>query len=111
MGTNYYARKRLGRKPKEFISKSTDIHIGKSSCGWRFNFQKYDNYYLKLTNFDEYKNLILDKKYVIFNEYGHEVNPKDLLELIEDKQKNNNPDNFKSSENVDGYRFNSADFT
>lgn len=48
---------------------------------------------------------------MIKNEYGEEVSPNELLELIETKQKENNPDDFTWDKNVGGYRFTDKDFS
>lgn len=49
------------------------------------------------------------------DEYHRIITVKDLLNLIDTKQKDeqclSNPDNFKYDKNVDGYRFNDRDFS
>lgn len=107
MGTNYYAVK---KKPKSLYDYSI-IHIGKSSCGWKFLFKYHDNEDLKLRNYNEYKNFILNKDYAFYDEYDKEIKGQELLDLIDEKQKNNNSNNFKYNKNIGGYRFSNEDFS
>ena len=44
------------------------------------------------------------------NEYDEIVELNYLLELIESKQSEDNPDNFTWSDNIDGYRFIDGEF-
>lgn len=105
MGTNYYAVK---KKPR-IIKVYDKIHLGKSSIGWRFAFQGQPEYY---KNYKEFENFILNnKEFDIIDEYGHKIEPKELLELIAEKQKENNPDDFTYDENIDGYRFSDEEFS
>ena len=104
MGTNYYAIKKKPRIVKIY----DEIHLGKSSIGWKFVFQEQEQYH----NFEEFKDFILNNnEWIIKDEYGEEVSPKELLKLIEEKQKENNPDDFTWDKNVDGYRFTDKDFS
>lgn len=104
MGTNYYAVKKKPRIVKIY----DEIHLGKSSVGWKFVFQEQEQYH----NFEEFKDFILNNnEWIIKNEYGEEVSPNELLELIKTKQKENNPDDFTWAKNVDGYRFSDKDFS
>ena len=90
-------------------------HIGKSSWGWLFNFQDQDEWH----SYNQFKTYITDKDNmkdkVIINEYMEELTPKEMLKIIDDKQKDernlSNPDNFHYCRNVDGYRFSSGDFS
>ena len=103
MGTNYYAVKKKPRIVKVY----DEIHLGKSSCGWKFVFQEQEQYH----NFEEFKDFILNsKEYIIKDEYGRKIKPQELLDLIEEKQKENNPDDFTYNKNVNGYRFDDRDF-
>ena len=104
MGTNYYAVKKKPRIVKIY----DEIHLGKSSIGWKFVFQEQEQYH----NFEEFKDFILNNnEWIIKDEYGKEISPNDLLELIETKQKENNPDDFTWAKNVGGYRFSDKDFS
>lgn len=97
------------------LSEHRSKHIGKSSMGWLFNFQDQDEWH----SYDQFKSYILDeekfKDKVIIDEYGEEITPKDMIDLIDtkqnDKRNQDNPDNFTYCRNVDGYRFSSGDFS
>ena len=103
MGTNYYAIKKKPRIVKIY----DEIHLGKSSVGWKFVFQEQEQYH----NFEEFKDFILNNnEWIIKDEYGKEISPNNLLKLIEEKQKENNPDDFTWDKNVGGYRFTDRDF-
>lgn len=104
MGTNYYAVKKKPRIVKIY----DEIHLGKSSVGWKFVFQEQEQYH----NFEEFKDFILNNnEWIIKDEYGKEISPNDLLKLIKTKQKENNPDDFTWAKNVGGYRFSDKDFS
>lgn len=110
MGTNYYAVK---KKPTIV----EPLHIGKSSCGWKFLFHevnKYNQYEcdLEIHTFEQWKEFLeTNDKIVILDEYDREVSVKEFLELIEEKQKENNEENFVYCKNVNGYRFTDGDFS
>lgn len=90
-------------------------HIGKSSWGWLFNFQDQDEWH----SYTQFKNYITNKENmkdkIIIDEYNEEITPEEMLQIIDDKQKDernlSNPDNFHYCRNVDGYRFSSGDFS
>lgn len=90
-------------------------HIGKSSWGWLFNFQDQEEWH----SYDQFKSYITNKDNmkdkVIINEYNEKLTPKEMLKIIDDKQKDKrnheNPDNFHYCRNVDGYRFSAGDFS
>ena len=104
MGTNYYAVK---KKPR-IVEIYDEIHLGKSSCGWKFCFQEQEQYH----NFEEFKDFILNnKEYIIKDEYGRKIKPQELLNLIEEKQNIYNINNFENCKNIDGYRFCDYDFS
>ena len=112
MGTNYYAVK----KEPTVLS---PIHIGKSSIGWRFMFHRVDvrdNYISDepLNTFPQWKKFLEEQtangNIVIMNEYDEIVELDYLLELIESKQSEDNPENFTWSDNIDGYRFTDGEF-
>ena len=89
------------------------IHIGKSSEGWLFAFQTQPQWH----SYKEFKEFIKNNKdkYDIMDEYDRIISVKDLLNLIDTIQKDeqclSNPDNFKYDKNVDGYRFSDRDFS
>lgn len=105
MGTNYYA---VRNRP------TTDepIHIGKSSFGWRFLFQAQNDNYREppvvWKNYEEvkdwlYKHTVVDKDFVIMNEYDEVVSFNEFFELVEAKQEERIHDEHASV--IEGYRF------
>lgn len=110
MGTNYYLveNRPSFRKP---------LHIGKSSIGWRFLFNKlllWDSK-IRLDTYEAWKDYLKEQtengSHVIMNEYGEVVKYEWLMRLIESNQKENSPDMFKYCENVNGYRFTDREFS
>lgn len=106
MGTNYYAVK------KEPCLYDREIHIGKSSMGWRFNFHDCEWFH----TFPQFKTFLNEHvetgEYVLMDEYEQKVEISDLLDLIEAKQKTPNDDDFAyRTRNIDGYRFTEGDFS
>ena len=104
MGTNYYAVKKKPSLANE------PLHIGKSSAGWKFSFQGYQDE-LNIKSIEDWKDFLKNNDVVILNEYDEEVSYDDFFELVEKKQEENNPDDFKYSVNVNGYRFTFSDFS
>ena len=111
MGMNYYAVK---KKP----TISGPIHIGKSSTGWRFLFHEIngidDDWNLQIHTFPQWKDWLekhINKDYVLLNEEDEIVKLDYFLNLVESKQKMDNPDNFTNAKNIDGYRFTDGDFS
>jgi len=78
MGTNYYARINICEHCKRY----NEIHIGKSSFGWKFGIEMHEGYY---ENFESFINFIKRKDVKIFDEYGKEISSKDLLIKIASK--------------------------
>lgn len=112
MGTNYYA---VRNRP----TTQEPIHIGKSSWGWRFLFQAHNdtwdeppvvwNTYEQVT--DWLKKYTVDtQEFVIMDEYDRIVSFDDFIEMVKDKQSENNPDDFRYSKNVNGFRFDDREF-
>lgn len=113
MGTNYYVVK----KEPTVLS---PIHIGKSSMGWKFCFHKvcsFENYISDepLNTFPQWKKFLEEQtsngNIIIMNEYDEVVELDYLLKLIESKQSVNNPNDFTYADNIDGYRFESGEFS
>ena len=113
MGTNYYAVK----KEPTVLS---PIHIGKSSMGWKFCFHKvcsFENYINEepLNTFPQWKKFLEERtangNIVIMNEYDEVVSLDDFLKMVEIKQKEDNPDDFTYSDNIDGYSFTDGEFS
>lgn len=109
MGTNYYAVK---KKP----TIREPLHIGKSSCGWRFLFHEVNKYNdfdenLEIHTFKQWKDFLENNnEIVILNEYDEEISVKDFLQMVKEKQENK--DNFDYNvKNVNGYRFCDRDFS
>lgn len=112
MGTNYYA---VRNRP----TIQEPIHIGKSSIGWRFSFQTQNetwndppvvwNTYEQVCDWLK-KYTVESTEYVIIDEYDEIINYDDFLEMVKNKQDNDNPDNFTYSRNINGYRFNDGEF-
>ena len=105
MGTNYYAVK------KEPCLYDRKIHIGKASCGWKFAFHDCERFHSFPQFQDFLKEHIDTGEYVILDEYEREWSSRQMLDIIESKQKTPNPDDFAYGENnVDGYKFVKGDF-
>ena len=117
MGTNYYVT-------KNGPSVQTPFHIGKSSCGWLFNFQyQGDTWCDPPVVWNSYEELLqwLQKytvdnpEYVIIDESDEVISLDDFKDMVEFKQNDercrNNPDNFHYSDNVNGYRFTRGEFS
>lgn len=110
MGTNYYVVK---KKP----TITPPLHIGKSSVGWKFLFHevnKYNDfdYNLEIHTFEQWKNFLKNNnEIIILNEYDEEISINDFFDLVEEKQKESNKENFKNCKNINGYRFIDGDFS
>lgn len=111
MGTNYYAVER------KFAIHRNILHIGKSSLGWKFNFRGYQDYeldwnkpHISLNSLEEWKEFLSNPEYGILNEYDEEISYEDFFKMVEEKQKEENPDNFRYCANINGYRFTFNDF-
>ena len=117
MGTNYYITE---NRP----SIHGGIHIGKSSAGWLFCFETqnltWNDHPVVWHSWPEVYDWLLkytvnNPIYVIMDEYDEIIPFNDFVDLVETKQNDkrcqSNPDNFKYSRNVDGYRFLDGDFS
>lgn len=110
MGTNYYAVK---KKPSVYGV----LHIGKSSAGWKFLFQEVNKFNsfdeeLEIHTFEQWKDFLLNNKdIVILNEYDEEVSVYKFLDLVKEKQQEDNEENFRYCKNVNGYRFTDGEFS
>ena len=112
MGTNYYA---VRNRP----TIDGPIHIGKSSSGWKFNFQsqneKWSDPPVIWNTYDQvyewlYKNTVENDGYVIMDEYDEIVSFDEFIRLVENKQAEDNPNDFTYARNVNGYRFSDGEF-
>ena len=116
MGTNYYA---VAKKP----SVMKPIHIGKSSCGWRFVFHCVPGYFNNISGepLDSYSRWIRflqkyteDNTIVVVNEYDEEITLDQFIELVQRKQLENNKEDEEDFgcfiNEVDGYLFEIGEF-
>ena len=112
MGTNYYA---VRNRP----TTSEPIHIGKSSIGWKFLFQSHNDTWdeppVVWNAYDQvyewlYKHTVESDEFVIMDEYDRIVSFDEFISWVENKQKENNPDDFTYAKNVNGYRFTDNEF-
>ena len=100
------------------------VHIGKSSAGWLFNFQhqdtEIDGVKIKWHSYEDVMSFLKEwvsqkKEFVIIDEYNRKVSYTKFKDLVDTKQKDphnlDNPDNFHYCDNVKGYRFSSGDFS
>jgi hypothetical protein len=105
VGTNYYHR----FNECSCCGRYDERHIGKSSAGWTFSFQAYQD----VNSFDEWKERLKEGK--IVDEYGVELTLEEFVEMVKSKQTNGknhaitypNDDNFVDK---DGYSFSNRDF-
>ena len=113
MGTNYYAVER------KFSLHRNILHIGKSSCGWKFLFHGYQDYeldwnkpHISINSVEDWKKFLSNtEEYGILDEYDEEISYDDFFKLVEEKQKENNSDDFRYTANINGYRFSFNDFS
>ncbi len=100
MGTNYYI------KDKECLAcnRYEEIHLGKSSFGWKFSFHLHEDLYKDVPEMMEY---LLGKK--IFDEYGREISYKEFWEMVQNKQTGTRHDEHAIQ--IDGYDFFDHDFS
>ena len=101
MGTNYYLN--TDYCPCCGQSKQR-IHIGKSSCGWRFNFDGAD---LKTMDIDKIKEKL--KYGNIENEYGDEVSFDEFWEMVENKEVRSQNDKYIAI--IDSYEISNTTFS
>lgn len=132
MGMNYYAK--ISKKQRDIINNDPEIselaktcvdkyelHIGKSSMGWKFMFQVQEVYSKGqetiLDTFEKWKNFILQDSIEVYNEDNELVDKDWLLKFIKEKQKEKHPDSsdkYYDTEHfisIDGYRMNKSDFS
>lgn len=90
MGTNYYT--------------TSNQHIGKLSCGWKFLFMYYDF----INSINDLKNFL--RKNEIVDEYGKHFTFEEFWEKIESRQKNI-PHIGEFYLNIDNYDFLTVEFS
>lgn len=114
MGTNYYLHRNICGCCKRYDR----YHIGKSSAGWQFTFRAYDyeDAPLRIRNYRDWQDEILEDGIKIFDEYGGELKWTEFLTLVE--RKRSEPRNHASEypgeyDYVDGegYSFTNREFS
>ena len=113
MGTNYYARVNTCPACKRY----DEIHIGKYSAGWVFNFQAHDEveftgsrrFHGPLKTIEDYREAT--KFMNIFNEYGSGIGYNDFWRIVESTLNEPRKDLFDGDYLSDGYRFSTYDFS
>lgn len=110
MGTNYYAHVNVCSKCKK---PEDEIHIGKSSWGWVFNFAV--DYEFGIACFKDWEKFLYKKGIIIKNEYGDKIGVLEFFDLVESKQ--NEPNNHgrlhpeHAYVDADGYSFMDCEFS
>lgn len=104
MGTNYYVDSE-GDCPNCTRTHVCQVHLGKSSMGWKFCFALHKELY---SNIEELKEWLKGRE--IRNEYDEPVTYKDFWAMVEAKQKFQDPDTSFSTY-IDGYRFIEREFS
>lgn len=121
MGTNYYGQKHptdgiliaiaqlvlagdLDRA-EQSIKMFERVHIGKSSAGWKFLFNKNEK---EWSSFEEYKTWI--NQFEIRSEYSEDISHEDFWRKVENKQKDKSSVGEYCTD-LEGYDFStSSDF-
>ena len=100
MGTNYYHRTDICKCCNRYKEK----HIGKSSMGWQFSFQGYNEDYPEIYSFKDWKRELLSEG-EIFDEYGNHISLDDFIRKVESKkiEENNHYDYCKKYSKERGY--------
>ena len=80
MGTNYYARIDTCKE----CNRADEIHIGKSSVGWRFAVRVHEDRYVDYKSFCEF--ISSGMKVRLWDEYGKPVIKHEFLEMIKNKE-------------------------
>lgn len=118
MGTNYYGFRKptkgelieiaqsvlagnLEQARIEIKNVTEDIHIGKSSGGWKFLFNKNER---EWSSFEEYKTWI--NQFEIRSEYGEDISYEDFWQKVENKQKDKS--SIPYCTDLDGYDFSTS---
>lgn len=103
---------------------SFELHIGKSSYGWKFVFQQQEIYnplnrWTNLLNsYRSWKEFLTTAPVVIINECNEEVNKEEFFKMVEEKQNEIHPnirekEQMKEFEYLDGegYRIQIGEFS
>ena len=103
MGTNFEVR----INNCEHCQRYDEIHLGKSSYGWKFCFQLNGKKYYK--NIEELKEWLKDKE--IYNEYENPISYDKFWEIVEMRQKLKKSQDDDYVINIDGYDFLDYEFS
>lgn len=98
MGTNYYTKSKC--ECCGAISEDRNLHIGKSSVGWKFLFAPYPEQ--GLTTWKAWRHYLAKTGAPIFDEYGTQHTLAKLIYLVESKQKPDNLDAENANESQYG---------
>lgn len=82
MGTNYYTETPACEVACEHCSEKRELHIGKSSGGWKFGFQGHPD--LGLISWVAWQKFLADRP--ITDEYGRELSLDELRQVVEDRR-------------------------
>lgn len=110
MGTNYYARYNIC----DCCDRYNELHIGKSSFGWKFLFRGYTKEEdLDIQTFENWKNFLKSEDVKIFDEYDEKVEYQRFIEFIEKKQNDDKHSNKHDIGYLDdeGYEFYNEEFS
>ena len=99
MGTNYYLKRNICNE----CGRYDELHVGKSSAGWRFIFRRYDD----VRNVEDWKQLMKENEF--WNEYGEKVEYEWFWELVHNKQSGRI--HHYDSELIDGFVFCDNEFS
>lgn len=104
MGTNYYTKKRCDCCGH--IADEHELHIGKSSGGWKFHFAPYPE--RGLISWRAWR-LYLASGVPIFDEYGEPCSFEKFVMLVEAKQEALNNELGAGVVDREGYGFSTTD--
>lgn len=81
MGTSYYTEEPACEAACEHCSERRELHIGKSSAGWKFGFQGHPD--LGLTSWAAWQQFLADKP--ITDEYGRTLTLDEFRKVVEER--------------------------
>lgn len=119
MGMNYYIKinKEEAIQGASYVDSlvysaldNFELHVGKSSCGWKFVFQHQEIYnpttneFLKLISYRAWKEFLTTAPIMIIDEYDKEVNKEEFFKIVEQKQSEIHP-NIQEIEQMEAYEY------
>lgn len=132
MGMNYYVKIDIKEAIQDALYikslvysalDSFQLHIGKSSYGWKFVFQQQEIYnpvtkdFTKLISYRTWKEFLTTAPVIIVNECDEEVDKEEFSKMVEEKQNEIHPnmeekEQMKEFEYLDGegYRIQIGEF-